>query len=423
MTDDSPSGVATSPPEGARTRLPRGPLVRYWLSDFLGSFGEGLRLSAFPLLAARITHSPTAIASVVALQNLPWLFAPGIGVLVDRHDLRRLMVASQIAQVVTIAALTLTVITHACDLPVLYVATMITGISTVVRITATQAGTTRLVRADDLDRINGRLGAGELIGFELTGPAIAGLLFGIASPLPFALNAAESGIAALLLLTLPSVFQSLPRSPDAETDQTSALQELREGLSWIARSQVMRGFVATVAIVGLTDAAWFAILVLYVTRILHEGAGLYGLLLTVGAIGGVAASPACGWLSDRLGNRSVLVSTVIIMAAAQLILGLTSNLIVAAIMLACSSAALALFNATAVGVRQRIVPRRLIGRVSSAYLAVGGTSEALGAVLGGILASSAGIRAPMLVGAAPLVLFAFVLLIALRKSAMPEAAE
>ncbi len=395
-------------------------LLRYWLSDFLASFGSGLRLAAFPLLAAGITSSPTAIAAVVAVQGLPWLLiGPWVGVYVDRHDLRRAMVVVQVVQVVVIGALAAAVITHVYDLPILYGAALITGVASTVRTTATQSAILRLVARDDLDRTNGRLVAGELIGSELIGPASAGWLFGVAAALPFAVNAGGIGVAVLLLLTLPSVFRPLPRPSQPQRAVRSALGELREGLGWLARDRVVRGLVATVGVVAITDASWFAVLVLYVTRVLRQSAGDYGLLLAFGALGGIAASAACGRLARRIGGHRLLVVTVVTMAATQLVLGLTANVVVAAGMLAASSGSFAVFNVTAVGMRQRRVPARLLGRVNSAYLAVGGGAEALGALLGGTLASSAGIRAPMLVGVIPLLGIAAVLLIRPRSEPIP----
>ena len=74
-------------------------------------------------------------------------------------------------------------------------------------------------------------------------------------------------------------------------------------------------------------------------------------------------------------------------------------MIVAAAMLFISSAAWAMFNMTTVTMRQRQVPAGLLGRVTSLFGIVTRGAEALGAVAGGALASIAGIRAPMLVGA------------------------
>jgi predicted MFS family arabinose efflux permease len=90
------------------------------------------------------------------------------------------------------------------------------------------------------------------------------------------------------------------------------------------------------------------------------------------------------------------------MAATQAGLGLTANVIAAAGLLFASSAAWALFNMTAVTMRQRQVPARMLGRVTSLYGTVAGGAEALGALGGGALASAAGIRAPMLIGALPI---------------------
>ena len=49
----------------------------------------------------------------------------------------------------------------------------------------------RLVESVDLDKANGRVIAGQIVGNELAGPAAGGWLFGMAAVLPFAVNAGE----------------------------------------------------------------------------------------------------------------------------------------------------------------------------------------------------------------------------------------
>ncbi len=68
-------------------------------------------------------------------------------------------------------------------------------------------------------------------------------------------------------------------------------------------------------------------------------------------------------------------------------------------MLGASSAAFAMFNMTAITMRQRQVPDHLLGRVTSLYRTAAQGSETLGALGGGALATIAGIRAVMLIGA------------------------
>jgi MFS family permease len=267
----------------------RAPFARYWLSGFLSDFGDGVRLAAFPLLAAQITRSPTAVAAVTAVQGLPWLLVgAGLGVLVDRTDRRRLMVAVNIAQAVVIAALAGAIATHHDWLVFIYVTALVTGVAAALRATAAVTCVPRLVDPDDLDRANGRVIAGSIVGSELAGPAAGGWLFGLAAVLPFAVNAGALGIAILLLLTLPSVFRPVPAEGE-QTGRTSLAalrRDLPEGIRWL-------------------------------------------------------------W-------------------------------------------------------RQRAVPAGLLGRVSSLYSTVARGGESLGALAGGAVAASAGIRAPMLAGAVPI---------------------
>jgi predicted MFS family arabinose efflux permease len=381
----------------------RAPFLRYWLSGFLADFGDGVRLAAFPLLAAQLTRSTAAVAAVTAVQGLPWLLiGAGLGVIVDRSDRRRLMVAVDTAQAAIIAGLAAAILAHAQDLALIYLTAFTTGIGSALRHTAAVTCVPRLVDAADLDRANARVIAGQIVGNEMAGPAAGGWLFGLAAVLPFAANAGALGIAVLLLLTLPSVFrpQSQP-ARQASAPLAALRRDVSDGLAWLRAHADIRDVTIAVGVISAMDAAWFAVLVLYVIQILHQQSGAYGLLLAIGAVGGVAVGGIGPRITRRLGPWRSLLLAGLVMAATQTVLGLTADVIIAAVMLAASSAAFALFNMTAVTMRQRQVPDDLLGRVSSLYSTVAVGSEALGALGGGALATVAGIQATMLIGAAP----------------------
>jgi MFS family permease len=380
--------------------LLRAPFGRYWLSKFLADFGDGVRLAALPLLAAQLTRSPAAVAAVTAVQSLPWLMGPGLGVIVDRTDRRRLMVTVDATRAAIIAALAGAIVMHADGLALIYLAAFTTGAGSALRNTAAATCVPRLVDSADLDRANGRLIAGQIVGSELAGPAAGGWLFGLTAVLPFAVNAGALAIAVLLLLTLPGVFQ--PAQQGSARTRATVRQDLAEGLAWMRHHAEIRDLTVAAGVYSVMDAAWFSVLVLYVTQILHQQPGAYGALLAVGAVGGIAAGAIGSRLTRRLGMWPVLLLAGLCLAASQLVLGLTANVLTAALMLAASSAAWALFGMTAVTMRQRLVPDRLLGRVTSLYGTVVGGTEALGALAGGALATAAGIRAPMLAGAAPI---------------------
>jgi predicted MFS family arabinose efflux permease len=178
--------------------------------------------------------------------------------------------------------------------------------------------------------------------------------------------------------------------------------EFSDGLRWLRRHSGIRDVTIAAGIIAAMDGAWIAVLVLYVIHILHQKPGAYGLLLAVGAVGGITVGGLGPPITRRLGPWRSLLIAGLVMAASQAVLGLTANVITAAAMLAASSAAWALFAMTAVTMRQRQVPDNLLGRITSLYRTVFQGSEALGALGGGAIAAVAGIRATMLVGAIPI---------------------
>jgi len=383
----------------------RTPFARYWLSGFLADFGDGVRLAAFPLLAAGFTRSPTAVAAVTAVQGLPWLvLGAGLGVLADRTDRRRLMVIVDVARAAIIAGLAAAILARSAGLVLIYLTAFTTGLGSALRDTAAGACVPRLAGPADLDRANARMIAGQVVGNELAGPAAGGWLFGLATVLPFAVNAGTLGIAVLLLLTLPGVFrpisQPAPQAPG--TSLASLRQEFSEGLGWLRRHSSVRDVTIAVGVIAVMDAAWFAVLVLYVIHILNQKPGMYGLLVAIGAVGGIAVGGLGPPITRRLGPWRSLLIAGLVMAASQAVLGLTANVIIAAAMLAASSAACVLFDMTAVTMRQRQVPDNLLGRITSLYRTALRGSEALGALGGGLVAAVVGIRATMLIGATPI---------------------
>src|SRR5215472_1803328 len=287
----------------------RAPFARYWLSQFLADFGDGVRLAALPLLAAQLTRSPAAVAAVTAVQSLPWLMGAGLGVIVDRTDRRRLIVAVDITRAAIIAALAGAILLHAEGLALIYLTAFTTGVGSALRDTAAVTCVPRLVDPAELDRANVRVIAGQVVGNELAGLAAGGWLFGLAAVLPFAVNAGMLGIAVLLLLTLPSVFRpvSQPARQRPATSLAALRQELAEGIGWLWRHSAIRDVTIAVGIIAAMDAAWIAVLVLYVIQTLHQRPGMYGLLLAIGALGGIALGALGPPITRRLGQwRSLL---------------------------------------------------------------------------------------------------------------------
>jgi predicted MFS family arabinose efflux permease len=194
----------------------------------------------------------------------------------------------------------------------------------------------------------------------------------------------------MLVLTLPLSLAARPR----QTAPAGAGQRVAAGLRWLVRHRMLRALAAVTAACAAADAAWFAILVLYAKDRLGTGTIGYGILLAVGALGGLLGS----FVTDRLvagrRHRTVLTWSLAIAAGVPALLAVTSQLWAAVLVIVVTSGSFAVFNVTAVSLRQRTVPRELLGRVMAAGRTLTFSAAAAGALLGGTLASVAGIEAP-----------------------------
>jgi MFS family permease len=380
----------------------------WWTAVTAGALGDGIRVAAIPLATASVSRDPSAVAGSAVAVTLPFLlFAPLAGIIVDRVDRRLIMIAVSAVRGLVLALLGVVVLTGALDILELYLVALVAGVGETLFDNAAQSILPSLVSEERLDAANGRMIVSFTVGYEFFGPALGAYLFSLAPFAPF-LAAGGLGLgAASCSWRLP------PAKPARRADETrSALQQVRrelaEGFTWIWRERRLRRLALVGGVLGLTDSAWYAVLVLYVIEAIRLPQSAYGALVAIAGVGGVAGGFVAPRLSRLLGSRRSIAGTVAGCGCAQLTLGLTSSVPVVVVALAASSFLFAVFSTLAVSMRQRATPEPLLGRVNAVFRFVGLGSAPFGAAIGGLLASSIGIRAPFLVSV-PVVLAAAIL--------------
>src|ERR1019366_5975901 len=159
-----------------------------WGASAAAGAGDGTALTAGPLLAFTLTRDPRLIAGVTAALTLPYLlFSWPAGVLIDRADRRRAMARVAAFRAVLLAGFTVHVITHAVGLLARYACFFLIG--TFFR-NSSQTLIPQVVGREALPLANGRMMGAEIVMNELGGPMKGGLLFAIAPPVPFGIDAA-----------------------------------------------------------------------------------------------------------------------------------------------------------------------------------------------------------------------------------------
>ncbi len=362
-----------------------------WLvaSSWSAELGDGFAVAAGPLLVASQSRDARLVALALLLQRLPWLlFGLLGGAVADRFDRGRLTAGVELARVVVLALLVLTIVTHRASIAVVLAALFLLGTAEVFSQTASGSILPSLVDRDDLILGNSRILTGVVTLNQLAGPALGALLFAGGMAWPFVGQAilVAAGAVMILRIALPD------RTPPVV--RTHLWAEVVEGCRWTVRHAGVRTLVLTIFIFNITFGAAWSVLVLYAEERLHLGAVGFGLLTTAMAIGGIAGNLGYGWLIRRVSLGNIMRVGLIIETATHLSLALTTAPVVAMGIMVVFGAHAFIWGSTSVTVRQQAVPEALQGRVSSVNgLGVYG-GLVFGAALGGPIASQFGVTGP-----------------------------
>ncbi len=341
-----------------------------WLSRTISATGIGVSRVALVLLAS--PSGAGAVSLVLLANTLPQLLGPVAGAIADRADQRRLLAGCETAQGVIFAVIAV------CRPPVpllLLPLVAAAGLAATLFSPAGKSSVPRLVPADRLPRANALLGA----AFNLqvmAGPAIGGLLVGLAGPSAAFGATAGSFLMSALLLTrlgrLPPVAAGAGAGPAAGPGAPGSagfaglMAQTWAGLSYVARSAVPRALVlATVLFVSFASMDNVA-LVFLVSRSLRGSPAEYGIAVAAYGAGMLGASLGLAVLAERRTPRFWLAAGFATGAAGTIATGLAGSIGMAA---AAQAVAGAGNTADLVGndtLLQQVVPPAMLGRVFGA---------------------------------------------------------
>ncbi len=362
-----------------------------WLvgSTWVSNLGDGIAIAAGPLLVASETQDPALVALAGLLTYLPWLlFGLWAGVLADRLDRRRLVVAVDLARAAVLVALTVTLVTGQVNVPVILATMFLVGLAEVFADTTTGTLLPMVVDRADLGIGNARMMAGFVASNQLVGPAVGAVLFSAGRALPFVTQAVCVALGALMVarMRLPAVARPAAHS--------RVWRDITEGLRWTWSNAAVRTLTLTIVTFNVTYGAAWAVLVLYADQRLGLGAVGFGLMSTFVAIGGILGMASYDWLERHASLGNIMRVGLLIETFTHLGLALTTVPAVAMTIMFVFGAHAFVWGTTSRTVRMRAVPTELQGRVGSLYaIAVFGGIVA-GQAVGGVVARIWGVTGP-----------------------------
>jgi MFS family permease len=365
-------------------------------------FGQGVSLIgtwmqnvAQGWLVLELTNSPFYVGLVSALGSLGvLLFTIYAGVVADRTNKHRLVIATQTLSMLPAFGLAALVWTH--TVAVWHVATLAAflGLVNAFDIPARQAFVVELVGKEDL--LNAiALNSSAFNAARVLGPAVAGALIGaVGVGLCFFLNGVSylAVIAGLLAMRLPPYVASPP------TDSVRA--HVREVVAFIAGD---RRVFAVVVLMGLLSIFGFPYLVMmpvFARDVLHRGAAGYGVMMTAVGLGALTGALGVALLDRQIKKGPTLFAAGASFALLLAAFALSRSYVLSLALLALTGGTMIVNNALANATIQTIVPDRLRGRVMGFYAFVFVGLAPLGAFQVGTLAERIGTPDAVVLGGA-----------------------
>ncbi|WP_242909165.1 MFS transporter [Actinomadura terrae] len=352
---------ARSPSAGDPVPLGRNQdFVRLWLSQTLSETGSRISYLAYPLLILAISGSAAAagaVAGTVAFVEI--VVRIPAGVLLDRLDRRKLMLWTEAVRVAAmIVAATAVALNWVSVGLVLAVAAIDAGGSALF-VSAERTVLRHIVTEDQITVASARNEA-RTFSAELLGPALGGVLFGLARALPFVFNAVSYTTSFFAVFAIKrSLRIHFPKQ------QEGLIPAFLTGLGFVWRQPFLRAVLVIEPLLNMafTGTMFVVVVVLHDAEIPAYGIGASLAVIAVGGILGAIASP----LIQRLISPRLLIMllawTGALMAAVCVVLP-SGYWVVAPLPLLVFFAPAT--TATIFGHQTRITPDYLHGRVVAA---------------------------------------------------------
>ncbi len=348
---------------------------------------------ALAWLVIELTSSPLAVGILAFCRFAPFtVFGLFAGVVADRVENRKLVMATQLFSMVLSAILTVVVLTGSATLWLVYVLATLGGCALVFDAPGRHALTFQLVGRDELPNAVA-LNASLFNASRIVGPSLAGVLiaaFGVG--VCFAINTA-SFLAVLTALLLMRKEELVPVRQDA--DPPSVLRSIGEGLRYARRTPHVRLILAIVTVVSTVGFNFHVILPLLASETLETGPEVFGVLSAffgAGALLGALLSAALGRASWK-----VLVAGTGGFSGALLVIAPLTTVWACALLLFVTGTCFTLWTSNANSILQLNAPDHLRGRVVSLYLWAFAGLAPLGGLLAGFLTEVGGTQLAFLV--------------------------
>jgi MFS family permease len=374
---------------------------RLWIGQTISVFGDQMTLLGIPLVAVLVLGADaTAMGFLTAAGLLPHLlFSLVAGAWLDRvRRRRRLMIAADLGRAALIATIPLAYALGVLSMAQLYVVGFLSGSLAVAFDLSWNTVFVSVTKRERYVEAMALLNGSRSLAY-VGGPTIGGWLVQLlGAPLAMLADAVSYLGSVVFLRRIESP------EPPVEPEEGSMRERLLAGLVFILGDPIMRPTLLAAATINLFNFAFAALFILYATAGLGIEPGLLGLALGSGAVGGVIGAVIASRVGRRIGLGPAYALGCLVfpvplilvpVAAAEMPMAAILALLFASEFVAGLGVMILDINVGAV-ISAR-TPDRIRSRAGGAFRFINYGVRPIGAVLGGALGASLGVREALFV--------------------------
>ena len=357
----------------------------FFVGQVVSLAGSWMQNIALAWLVLELSGSPLAVGALAFARFLPFtIFGLLAGVVVDRIDARRLVMATQAGALLVSIALALVTLSGTATLPLVYVLAALGGLTLAFDAPGRQSLTYQMVGPRSLPNAVA-LNAGLFNGSRVIGPAIAGVVIAaFGTGVCFVVNAFSFlAVLAALAILRPEELVEVERDPD-----TRLVEGLRRAFSYVWHDPLLRSVLGVVTIVSTVGFNFHVLVPLLASETLSvgpEGFGILSAFFGLGAMVGALATATFRRASWRLFATGATGFGVLALALAPV-----ENAFLAGALLFAIGVSFTLFTANANALIQLGAPDVMRGRMIALFLFAFAGLAPVGGLITGWLAELGG---------------------------------
>ena len=353
----------------------------YWMAGFLTFTAFSMQMLTRGWLMERMTSSPFLVALVVAGMMLPMLFLSLFGgVLADRLDRRKIIVASDISTFAGFAVVASLAVFDVLAPWHLIAISFWNGAGFALAMPARQTLVGGLVHKEQLRTAVG-LSMTTYSTAQIVGASAAGFLIAKSGP--------DWALAVSAVMILPAILAysvlHRPRGISSTNRREPMLATLKSGLAFTFASPALRTMMVGALIVTFTIGPFQALMPIFAAKVLDVGPAALGNLVLAAGFGSLAGSLVIVTLGGRFDQRKIAIASGVVAALTLTAFAASSWFPVSIVLITFTSFAMTAFMVNNMTGVQMEVPDSVRGRVLSLrFLVIG--MQPVGGLLVGALA-------------------------------------